>query len=245
MGETKTKKTQAAQAKSPLQWPMPTSLACNLVEPSNLQSRIAGVGETATQAIARRYTDALRKANNTADDNIAKIVRLEQQSGKSYQSIKDSIEDVRLASIRLAEETALDAIAKDFAQALKDAQQPLNELISDFNSQIKERARIEELMSKGMSESLAKEIANIETIAAKEEEVLQKKIAQLRTDALTKGLSEEMIEDLEKKIELLEKQLKLTPGREEEAKAGAKALEKQRTPQATKLQKDMKRRKKG
>ena len=192
----------------------------------DLQSRIAGVGETATEAISRRYADALRKADEKAADNIAKIIKLEQQSGKSYEEIRSDIEEVRLAARRLAEETALDAIGEEFAQALKDAQQPLNDLLSDFNSQIKERARIEELMSQGMSESLAKEIANIETIAGLEKEKLDAKILNLQTTIAELDPEKALTEEYKEQLRLLKEARDALPGRREEAIAGAKTLEK-------------------
>jgi tape measure domain-containing protein len=191
----------------------------------DLQSKINGVGDTAEEAILRKYSDALRKAGEQADDNIKAIIKLEKESGKSYPKIKESIEEVRDASKELAEAVMLEDIGKHFKEAIESAQQPLNNLMESFNTQIRERARIEELMSKGMNKSLAEQIANIETIAAKEDEVLRKKIAQAETLLVNKDLDDEQIKRLEKKIELLKKELELTPGRKESAITSAKQLE--------------------
>ena len=191
----------------------------------DLRSKIAGVGDTAIEAISRRYADALRKADKQADDNIKAIVKLEKESGKLYPGIKESIEEVRDASKELAEAIMFEDIGKHFKQAIERAQQPLNNLMESFNTQIRERARVEELMSKGMNKSLAEQIANIETIAAKEDEVLRKKIAQLETELLKSELSDEEKKRLKEKIELLKQELELTPGRKEKAITGAKSLE--------------------
>lgn len=191
----------------------------------DLRSKIAGVGDTAIEAIARRYADALRKADDAAADNIAKIVRLEKQSGKSYDDIRADIEEVRLASRRLAEEAALDAIGKEFAQSLKDAQQPLNDLMLDFNTQIAERARIQELMSQGMSESLAKEIANIETIASLEKEKLDVKILDLQATIAKLDPEKEITKELKEQLRVLQEARGAIPERKEKAITGAKSLE--------------------